>query len=54
VAVLLLSVYWITLAAIEQQLKDSVERESRLLVRYLFANGPRQLARGVQRRDMRT
>jgi hypothetical protein len=50
VAVLLLSVYWITLAAIEQQLKDSVERESRLLVEIYTTRGVESALRGVQRR----
>ena len=56
VAVLLLSVYWITLAAIEQQLKDSVERESRLLTAIYAANGLESLRRGVMRRvsDLRS
>ena len=56
VAVLLLIVYWITLAAIEQQLKDSVERESRLLVEIHATRGLESLLRGVQRRisDLRS
>jgi signal transduction histidine kinase len=56
VAVLLLTVYWITLAAIEQQLRDSVERESRLLVEIHAARGHDALLRGVQRRisDLRS
>jgi len=56
VAVLLLSVYWITLAAIEQQLKDSVERESRLLVEIYTTRGLESVLRGVQRRvsDLRS
>ena len=56
VAVLLLSVYWITLAAIEQQLKDSVERESRLLVEIYTNRGMESVLRGVQRRisDLRS
>jgi signal transduction histidine kinase len=56
VAVLLLSVYWITLAAIEQQLKDSVERESRLLIEVRATRGDESLLRGVNRRvsDLRS
>ena len=56
VAVLLLIVYWITLAAIEQQLKDSVERESRLLAEIHATRGLESLLRGVQRRisDLRS
>jgi signal transduction histidine kinase len=56
VAVLLLSVYWITLAAIEQQLKDSVERESRLLVEIYTNRGMQSVLRGIQRRvsDLRS
>jgi len=56
VGVLLLVVYWITLAAIDQQLKDSVERESRLLTEIHATRGPEALLRAVQRRisDLRS
>ena len=56
VTVLLLSVYWITLAAIEQQINDSVERESTLLAEIYSTRGLESVLRGVQRRmsDLRS
>jgi signal transduction histidine kinase len=55
VAVLLLIVYWITLAAIDQQISDSVEHETELLVE-LYRGSPRgvtgldRLARAIRLR----
>jgi len=56
VAVLLFSVYWIALAAIDQQLNDSVERESTLLVDIYKSRGMEGMLRGINRRisDLRS
>lgn len=50
VAVLLFIVYWIALAAIDEQLSDSVERESQVLVELYRGRGLDPVARAIQLR----
>lgn len=50
VAVLLVVVYWIALAAIDEQLSDSVERESQVLVELYRNRGLNPVARAIQLR----
>jgi signal transduction histidine kinase len=50
VAVLLMFVYWIALAAIDEQLSDSVERETDVLVELYRARGIEPVARAIQLR----
>jgi signal transduction histidine kinase len=50
VAVLLFVVYWIALAAIDEQLSDSVERESQVLVELYSSRGLDRVARAIQLR----
>jgi signal transduction histidine kinase len=50
VAILLGVVYWIAIAAVEQQLDDSVLRESRLLADVYATRGREALERGFNRR----
>ena len=50
VAILLGVVYWIAMAAVEQQLDDSVLRESRLLADVYATRGREALERGINRR----
>ncbi len=50
VAVLLLIVYWTALAAIDQQIDDSVLRETDLLVDIYRTRGVDSVVRGIQRR----
>lgn len=48
VAVLLLIVYWITLAAIDDQLSDSVDREAQVLVELYRGRGLDRVVRAIQ------
>ncbi len=50
VAILLLIVYWITLAALDQQLSDSVERETDVLVELYRGRGLDSVARAIELR----
>ncbi|HET9404542.1 MAG TPA: HAMP domain-containing sensor histidine kinase [Burkholderiales bacterium] len=50
VAVLLVVVYWIALAAIDEQLSDSIERESQVLVELYRGRGLDSVARAIQLR----
>lgn len=50
VAVLLLIVYWIAIAAIDDQLSDSVERETQVLVELYRGRGVDPVARAIQLR----
>ena len=50
VAILLGVIYWIAIAAVEQQLDDSVLRESRLLADVYATLGREALERGIRRR----
>lgn len=50
VAVLLFIVYWIALAAIDEQLSDSVERETQVLVELYRGRGLDRVARAIQLR----
>ena len=50
VAILLLIVYWITLAALDQQLSDSVERETQVLVELYRGRGLDSVVRAIQLR----
>ena len=50
VAILLGVVYWIAVAAVEQQIDDSVLRESRLLADVYATRGLEALERGIKRR----
>lgn len=50
VAILLTVVYWITRAALEQQLTDSIEREMSVLVEIHRVRGLEGVERGIQRR----
>jgi signal transduction histidine kinase len=50
VAILLGVVYWIALSAVEQQIDDSVLRESRLLADVYATRGREALERGIRRR----
>jgi signal transduction histidine kinase len=52
VAILLAVVYWIAVAALEQQLEDSVVRETRLLVDIYNTRGLEAVERGVLRRSI--
>ena len=51
VAILLTVVYWIAVAALEQQLEDSVVRETRLLADVYKTRGLEALERGIHRRS---
>ena len=50
VAILLFIVYWITLAALDEQLSDSVERETQVLVELYRARGLESVERAIQLR----
>src|SRR3990172_12701163 len=50
VAVLLFMVYWITLAALDEQLSDSVEREAQVLVELYRGRGLDSVVRAIQLR----
>lgn len=50
VAILLSVVYWITRAALEQQLTDSIDREVTVLVEIFRVRGLEGVERGIQRR----
>lgn len=50
VAILLLIVYWITLAALDEQLSDSVERETEVLVELYRGRNLGRVARAIQLR----
>jgi signal transduction histidine kinase len=50
VAILLLVVYWITVAALDQQLSDSVDREAEVLVLLYQDRGLDSVARAIQLR----
>lgn len=50
VAILFLVVYWIALAALDQQLSDSVEREKQVLGELYRSGGLERLERAIQRR----
>ena len=50
VAILLFIVYWITLAALDEQLSDSVERETQVLVELYRARGLDSVERAIQLR----
>jgi len=50
VAVLLTIVYWIAIAAIDDQLSDSVERETQVLVELYRGRGIDPVARAIQLR----
>lgn len=50
VAILLFIVYWITLAALDQQLSDSVEREAQVLVDLYRGRGLDSVVRAIQLR----
>lgn len=50
VAVLLFMVYWITLAALDEQLSDSVERETQVLVELYRGRGLDSVVRAIQLR----
>lgn len=50
VAILLTVVYWITRAALDQQLTDSVEREMSVLTEIHRVRGMESITRGLQRR----
>jgi signal transduction histidine kinase len=50
VAILLLIVYWITLAALDQQLNESVERETQVLVELYRGRGLDSVVRAIQLR----
>lgn len=50
VAILLFVVYWIALAAIDEQLSDSIERESQVLVELYRGRGVDSVARAIQLR----
>lgn len=50
VAVLLIIVYWIAIAAIDDQLSDSVERETQVLVELYRGRGVDPVARAIQLR----
>ncbi len=52
VAVLLFVVYWIALAAIDEQLSDSIERETQVLVDLYRSRGLTPLARAIQLRTI--
>lgn len=56
VTVLLFIVYWIALAAIDEQLSDSVEREAQVLVELYRSRGLNPVARAIQLRavDLRS
>jgi len=50
VAILLLIVYWITLAELDQQLSESVERETDVLAELYKSRGPESTVRAIQLR----
>ncbi len=50
VAILLFIVYWITLAALDQQLSESVERETQVLVELYRGRGLDRVVRAIQLR----
>lgn len=50
VAILLVVVYWIALAAIDEQLSDSIERESQVLIELYRGRGLDSVARAIQLR----
>jgi signal transduction histidine kinase len=50
VAILFLVVYWIALAALDEQLSDSVERETEVLVELYRTRGLDPLVRAIERR----
>src|SRR3990172_4830937 len=50
VAILLIMVYWITLAALDEQLSDSVERETQVLVDLYRGRGLDSVVRAIQLR----
>jgi len=50
VAILLFIVYWITLAALDEQLSDSVEREAQVLVELYRGRGLDSVVRAIQLR----
>ena len=50
VAILLFMVYWITLAALDEQLNDSVERETQVLVDLHRGRGLDSVVRAIQLR----
>jgi signal transduction histidine kinase len=50
VAILFLVVYWITLAELDQQLRDSVERETDVLAELYSSRGPESTVRAIQLR----
>ncbi len=50
VGALFLMVYWIALAALDQQLSDSVEREQQILVEVYHGGGRDRLVRAINRR----
>ena len=50
VAILLFIVYWIAIAALDQQLSDSVERETDVLVELYRGRGPERVQRAIQLR----
>lgn len=52
VAVLFLIVYWITIAALEQQLSDSIERESQVLAELYRGGNTERMVRAIQLRMM--
>ncbi len=52
VAVLFVVVYWITIAALEQQLSDSVERESQVLTELYRSGNTDRMVRAIQLRMM--
>ncbi len=56
VAILFVIVYWITLAALDEQLSDSVERETQVLVDLYRRRGPDSVVRAIQLRlvDLRS
>jgi signal transduction histidine kinase len=56
VAILLLIVYWITVAALDQQLSDSVDRETEVLAQLYRDRGLDSVARAIQLRmaDLRS
>jgi signal transduction histidine kinase len=50
VAILFVIVYWITIAALEQQLSDSVERESQVLTELYRSGNSERMVRAIQLR----
>ncbi len=52
VAVLFVIVYWITIAALEQQLSDSIERESQVLTELYRGGDAERMVRAIQLRMM--